>query len=307
MSKTEEIINILRAKALSGFSPTALIQYIKCKLQFYFSVIAGIKEPDEVEETVDAATLGTVVHQVLEDFFKPFLNKNITIPDIKRMIQSVEINTKKAFKNIDKNGDTDHGKNHLILKVAIKFLHNFLLSEMIHVEKLENQKQQLIIQCIEEPFESEIRIGLKEAFNIRIKGKVDRIDLSGQTIRIIDYKTGSMNAIKLEVKDWEDIILDSKLDKCFQLLSYAWLYINNNPHEKEPIQSGIIGFRKISAGFQEVSVPEKKKDLNQEVIKPFEEKLKQLLTEIFNPEIPFIQTEDEKNCIYCVYKNICNR
>src|SRR5690606_17498549 len=55
-----------------GLYPSSLNTYINCSLKYYFSRIAKMQEADEVEEQVDAAQFGTVVHQVLEDFFAPF-------------------------------------------------------------------------------------------------------------------------------------------------------------------------------------------------------------------------------------------
>jgi len=39
----------------------------------------------------------------------------------------------------------------------------------------------------------------------------------------------------------------------------------------------------------------------------FESHLKELITRIFDPEIPFAQTDDESRCKYCSYKEMCHR
>ena len=39
----------------------------------------------------------------------------------------------------------------------------------------------------------------------------------------------------------------------------------------------------------------------------FAEHLKTLLTEIFNPDVPFEQTTITEKCLYCDYKSICKR
>jgi hypothetical protein len=39
----------------------------------------------------------------------------------------------------------------------------------------------------------------------------------------------------------------------------------------------------------------------------FKEKLTLLLNEIFNPEIPFKQTQIKENCDNCSFMEICNR
>ena len=44
-----------------GISPSALNTYMECRLKFYFRHIARIKEPNEVEEELDARVLGRSV------------------------------------------------------------------------------------------------------------------------------------------------------------------------------------------------------------------------------------------------------
>ena len=39
----------------------------------------------------------------------------------------------------------------------------------------------------------------------------------------------------------------------------------------------------------------------------FRYQLNALLQEIFNPAIPFTQTEDDKRCAYCDFRGICHR
>ena len=44
-----------------------------------------------------------------------------------------------------------------------------------------------------------------------------------------------------------------------------------------------------------------------EQFQEFETGLKELISSIFNPEIPFTQTDDETRCTYCAFKEICGR
>ena len=49
--------------------------------------VLGVKEADEVEETIDHSTFGTFVHDSLELLYKPFVKKNITAEDLKEMLK----------------------------------------------------------------------------------------------------------------------------------------------------------------------------------------------------------------------------
>jgi ATP-dependent helicase/DNAse subunit B len=141
---------------------------------------------------------------------------------------------------------------------------------------------------------------------IKIKGKVDRIDTVGSVTRIIDYKTGLADSKELKLEDWDDIRSDAGLAKSFQLLTYAWLYQKTNPIINENIVSGIITFRELSAGLKTVKVNDSER-LNQLVLSDFEKQLNLLLTEIMDTEVPFSQTPETDNCEYCAFKGICNR
>ena len=98
IEKTRFIVEKLKNIADSGFSPTALNVYRRCPLQFYFQYILKLGETEEPEETIEARTLGKVVHEVLELFYKPFVEKNITEADVKKMIPEVEKYVTASFK-----------------------------------------------------------------------------------------------------------------------------------------------------------------------------------------------------------------
>ena len=137
IDKTDAIINKLKEKAKSGFSPTNLNIYRKCSLRYYFQQVAGIEEMEDVQETIEASTLGTVIHEVLKHLYLPYVDKNITSQDIKLMFAEVEKLTRKYFKSFYAHGDIDYGKNLLIVKVAVLFIENFLKTEMSFLSSLQ--------------------------------------------------------------------------------------------------------------------------------------------------------------------------
>ncbi|MDG2281217.1 MAG: PD-(D/E)XK nuclease family protein, partial [Flavicella sp.] len=73
VEKTDEVISTLKKIAANGFSPSALAKYIEDPLSYYKRYVLKIKDLDEVEETVAANTMGTIIHDVLEDFYKPYI------------------------------------------------------------------------------------------------------------------------------------------------------------------------------------------------------------------------------------------
>jgi hypothetical protein len=67
----EALVNLSEGNLrFKGISPSALNTYIECRLRFYLRHVAKVKEPDEVEEDLDARVLGNFLHSVMELFYR---------------------------------------------------------------------------------------------------------------------------------------------------------------------------------------------------------------------------------------------
>ncbi len=301
--KTKKVVEKLIARAEKGFSPSILNIYRNCSLQFYFQAIAGLKEADEVEETIGADTLGNSIHEVLEILYQPFIGKKLTVADIKEMKQLVEELTIKTFEKEYSKSEISYGKNYLTVKVALKFLNNFLDSEISSIKKCEKAGTPIIVKALEQTLDTILSIGTQK---VKLHGKADRIDTVGAAHHIIDYKTGKAEDKELKFTDWLELKQDAGLAKSFQLLMYAWMYQKNNPIIKNNIVSGIITFRELSRGLKTVKINGSDL-LDVEVLNNFEEQLIIILKEILDTETEFTQTPHIENCEYCAFKGICNR
>ena len=301
--KTAAIIEKLNIKAAKGFSPSLLNTYRNCSLQFYFQAIAGIKEAEEVEETIGADTLGNTIHEVLETLYQPFVGKKINATDIRELKKQVETLTISIFEREYSKTEISYGKNLLTIKVALKFLNNFLDSEIKAIGKYEKEGKPLIIKNLEQKLETTLTI---KDQTIKLHGNADRIDNVGSLTRIIDYKTGIAGDKELKLEEWTNMQTDSTLAKSFQLLMYAWMYQKMNPALTDNMISGIITFRELSAGLKTVKINNNDL-LDITVLKNFEEQLGNILSEIFDSNVQFTQALDHNNCEYCAFKGICNR
>lgn len=303
IQKSEEVQKKLQSIAEYGISPSALNRYRNCSLQFYFHAIAGLREVDEVAETIGADVLGNVVHEVLEKLYTPFVGKKITEAAVKEFKEKAESLAIEAFEKEYSKSEISYGKNLLTIKVALKFLTNFFEAEKQFLNETEKAGKPMIIKALEQELESAVSVGDKK---IRLYGKADRIDSVGAITRIVDYKTGVADDKELKVEEWEAIRTDSNLAKSFQLLMYAWMYQKMNPAITTNIQSGIITFRQLSAGLKPVRI-EKSESLNAELLADFEAQLINILYEMFDSSVDFKQTDNHDNCTYCAFKGVCNR
>jgi hypothetical protein len=291
IEKTPEVISKLKKIAERGFSPSALATYVTNPLTYYKRYILGIKDLEEVEETIAFNTLGTVVHEVLENFYKPIEGVFLKSEDIKNMLTKIEFDVENCFKKHYKNGNINQGKNKLIAKVAETFVSNFLKSEM----NLVNSGKQLKIISTEKRIKTTIHIdGLD--FPINIYGEVDRIDELDGVLRIVDYKTGKVEERDLILKDILKITEDYKYTKALQVMLYAFLYSSNNKSIfDQSLQAGIYSFKNQKADFIKMTFGEKKfKDFSvtEDRVIEYMEVVKSLIKEIFDINKPFVENLD---------------
>ena len=285
LSKNEELINELKQLATKGFSPTALTTYILNPFEFYKQKILKIKEVEEVEETIAANTLGTIIHKTLEQLYLPYIKKYITNDAIKEIKTRVDDEIKKWFSNEFGKGNIASGKNFLIYNVAVQFIDNFLEHEL----SLIKQGKKIKILELEHDLDTTIEIDGLE-FPICLRGQADRIDQVDGVIRIIDYKTGKVVQNQLIIKDWNLITSDyKKYSKSFQVLFYALLYTRTHDIDLEStsLESGIISFKNLKSGFLSVN----KKNVSMNDLDNFVVQLKELILDIFDTKNNIIEKE----------------
>lgn len=297
IAKTTPVLEAIRA--IPRYSPSSLSKYINCPLQFYFASVQKIQEPDELLDAVDDATLGNVIHGTLEDIYKPFINAKIDLKPIppERLNALIYHHFANPNHKVVLNAeDLEFGKNRLVREIAVRYIENVLNADML-------ASQPVVLRSLEQELSYEFMV---VGCPVKLFGKADRIDqLEDGTIRIIDYKTGRVDASKLKVKSIGDLFVKPDLGKAFQLMMYALMY-HHDVSNHHSICSGIVSTREKNAPFNPLLM------LDSEVVDPeliagFEERLMQMLREIHDPEVPFRQTEDTKLCGFCTYKAICNR
>lgn len=291
--KTKDVMDQLKTLAEKGFSPSSLTNYIRNPIDFYYDKVLHIRRYDDAEEIVAANTLGTVIHNTLEDFYKPLINTFLTIEAVKSMKPNIERTVTHHFQDVYKDGDISKGKNLIIFEIAKRYVSNFLDLELNGLK----QNNQIKIIAIEASHSTYLNIPELD-FPVKIHGKIDRVDEYNGVTRIIDYKTGSVMQGDVEIINWEDITSDyKKFSKSFQILSYVFMMNAETPVQL-PVEAGIISFKNLKSGFLRFSTKDRagayaKKDgaITKDTLDNFEAELKQLIIEICNPEIPFTEKD----------------
>ena len=289
ITKTNRVVERIKAIAESGFSPSALTSYIRNPLDFYLSRILKIEEKDTVEETVDYNTLGTIVHNTLQAFYEPFVGQDLKEEELTKLYKSIEDEVRKQFGLVYRKGDYSKGKNLLIFEVAKKYVQNLI---DLDLQEIRTGHRIRILQI-----ETKMRIPIaveSVPFEVTIQGTVDRVDERDGVVRIIDYKTGMVSKSDLEIMDWDKLLEDYKYSKAFQVLMYA--YIIQSQSEGPSSEAGIISFKNFNSGFLKFGIKTSLRgvsnnEISEDTLSRFEQILKKLISEICDADIPFIEKE----------------
>jgi RecB family exonuclease len=311
--KTPALLEKLKAKAFSpersGFSPSLFNSYKDCSLRFYYAYLANIREAEEVEESVEANTFGTILHYVLENAYADKKGVYLQPLDFAGMYGKIEALTETAFRNEYKESEFMFGKNYLAFHTIKIYAENLIKADEAYVKELTEKKSSLKILELEKKLEYLLVLQINgEELQVKISGTADRIDTTADHFRIVDYKS-SVNDIndKFAFEGFESLFTEKKFNKAFQLFMYAWLAWKNDLSEPERIRTCIIPFRgnkKKEYYIEENRTPIR---FSEDLLLQFEERLITEIREIFDPALPFDQTEDLDKCTWCAYAKICNR
>jgi hypothetical protein len=89
---------------------------------------------------------------------------------------------------------------------------------------------------------------------------------------------------------------------------YAWVYERKN-NSTYTLQSGLVNRKDLFKSDFEYGLQMDKKVVRdvRPLLPEFEDHFVKLLTEIFDKQTPFDQTENLDTCKYCSFKEICSR
>ena len=119
-------------------------------LKFYYAEIAGIKEPEDIDDTIDPAVLGSAVHEALNKLYLPFLDQPMTTDKYVVMEKESDQAVDKAFEKKFKGSDITYGKNLLLVSVAKLMVKRFLKFEADQLEELAGSGQSCTVAYLEQ-------------------------------------------------------------------------------------------------------------------------------------------------------------
>ncbi len=297
-----------REEKSPSLSASSINTYIDCPLQFNLTKVEIVEQADEVLETVEASMFGSIFHKVMENLYLPYKGQMTQTDDFELLIKNtlnIDNEILKAFNSEYFKRKTGtliplEGNNLLIASVLRKYI----------LQVLKVDKNHAPFRYITSEERCNIQYPIQDGkMNVNLKGFIDRIDEKDGRLRILDYKTGSG---KLDFKNLEEVFEHNKENRPkFVLQTFLYGIFYKEKSEGKPITPGIYYIRDVFKDDFDTAL--NNKELKEKVtdFASYEEEFRNYLTacleEIFNPEIPFSQTENLKVCQYCPYIGVCNR
>lgn len=296
-------LNGYREGGNAFLSASLINQYINCPLQFYFMAVERLSEEEEVRETIEADLFGSIFHRVMELIYSRYKGKVITpdalnemMKDEQRLTEAIEQAFARYYFKEEGNARQLEGQHYLVGEV--------LRSYVLQTLKLDREFTPFEYVGAEYRFNRAYRVN--ESLTLNVKGIIDRVDRVNGVFRVIDYKTGMGATEFKEIQQLFDASKGNRPHQILQVFLYGMFYLLENPGVQ--VSPAIYYLRSVYKDFDPTVRCDKHPIGDISVYLPeFKERLDALLEGIFNPSIPFTQTENLKNCEWCAFRELCER
>jgi len=177
VTKTPEVLSRIKLKIAKNLSPSAINAYLNCPLDFYYKYVLGLKDQTIPESDIQMNTIGNIVHDVVEQCYKPDYPLNIDHIMAKESIRNLLQHERKFLSN----GGT----------VAVQSVEKFVEHESIThagipfkiggvIDRIEIRENQLCIV--------DLKTGKVDFSSLNIRGfSLDNLQNKGKAIQLLAY------------------------------------------------------------------------------------------------------------------------
>jgi len=270
-----------------GLSPSALGTWCNCPLDFLFRFVLGVEPLDSPDGKLGSDVLGTAVHGVMEELYRPWLGRAIdptalsSGTDLRQAVHDRLLSDYPAHVLAE-------GHFKLRIEMAAQAMDRYLQAEM---ERLLREATVPLY------LEHEVSAALSD--QVRFKGRCDRVETRSGVHHILDLKTGSTDPRALVLPDLDRASLGPDQRYALQLLIYAWCYLEQHP-EVDAVRAGIVPLKRSSQAdglFLKIAG----EDLLRRSLMPDVAALLQaLVDELRDPTAPFVHRAESIHCSCCV-------
>ena len=291
------------SSSVTPLFPSSINRYLRCPMLFYYNDIKGLREPDDDEDIIDNRTFGNIFHRAAEILYSHDTSKG----DKNQVEQAVDQAIREEmFDNAERMPELN-GLQIINREVIVRYLNRLV--------DIDAKLPPFTILGTEKRVSGQTTINTSEGtFHIQLSGIIDRIDQIGNhLIRVVDYKTGS-RALTHKVNSMDELFsqpMKRELHPDYYLQTMLYAHIVRNSSEFNPSQlpvSPALLFIQHATGddYDPTLAIDRKPIIDiKEYDEAFMTHLNEVLSEIFEPNIPFRSTTDRELCANCPYNMMC--
>ena len=312
--KTDEIMRRLArftdSASEAALSPTAFFRYAACPLRFYFASVAGLKTDEEITEEVDAPMFGMILHAAVQQLYARIKEKSHpgetlqTLLHTDAVAQAVETAINEKYLHDSEATVQDYTGNLLLVKdIVTRYLRGGILAYDVAHDRFTTIG-------VEEPVAYGFPFPTADGERIlKFAGIADRIDrLDDGTLRVVDYKTGAPH---LEFDGLDSLFHGAgkqRLSNIVQTLLYAMMLYHRHGMDTVPALYYVRTIHRPDYSPLLADKATKTCGVPYSCYRePFEALVRETLTEMYDPTVPFRQCADADTCRFCDFRSICKR
>jgi ATP-dependent helicase/nuclease subunit B len=319
---SENAVNYLKDFKEKEYSISQLETYAKCPYKYFAERILRLEPPEEPTEEIEALEMGTLLHEILFNFYKNLKEKRIILQnasdkDFKyaedlifkiasEKIMQANFNSPLAFYEKEKIlGISGNKKNSILFK--------FLEQERDNPDGFIPEYFEIGFGNISDKENKNIFAKSFVVSGVNVRGKIDRIDLNNETgsYKVVDYKLSGAKPNE------EDLTTGLSLQLPLYMFAAKELIKAQLGEEFSPAGSEIYSLKFNKDNFGRIPIfpssgrkkysPEEKTIINEEIIliciDAIEKYTKFIAEGKFN--LTTLKDRENKVCRYCHFKYIC--
>lgn len=321
MPKTEEMMKRISSMT---FSASGLQNYVFCPMKFCYSSVLKLKKDEDVAESLDNAMIGNVYHNAMWALFYgedamladgPFEKlqnhsdigmKTVTREYLSSWLDREDVVRAKveSLMKAELNSDEIGGRDLVVLRVIVRYVMETVRKDIALLDR--HMTDSFEVLGLEKKVSADI-------YGAHFFGVIDRMDsLTPGMVRLVDYKSGSDDPAVIAVNDGNaETAVQKIFDGPYKARKDNKAALQFYIYDRMIQEAGLASQGQIFNSMYATSDLFKKVPAAYSVSSRFaelmDERLKALLDEIRDKDVPFRRTEDEDACTYCDFRMICGR
>lgn len=316
LEKNAEIMEVLdgfRAGGPLRLSASALKTYKSCPMRFYLEYGRRMRAGDELVDYISASEFGTVVHNVIQELYEGLPSKVIDAQVIDGLLDPAnpavdQVARRQLIRErYPKATDADNMPLTAEAQLACRLVAKIARDNLV-AEKDFYCAGGRSFTFMENEFKVNKPWHIADGLDVNFYMSIDRFDRTDSgRLRFVDFKTGDDDFKVDKVAGLFNRNTHDK-DGIFQLFTYAQAYLDIVDSSAD-IMPVLHPMRRLTGGapLEPISVGGKPVLSYAGVRDDFEPLLKNLISEIFDPDVPLTQCEKVENCRFCPFITLCGR